>query len=1278
MFKNYLGIVLVFVFIFSICITVNVLSYTQSGPDYVAYSPHIKSLPGNTEVIATIYLPLRNQNLLFYYSEEVSMPGSPLYHKFLTQSQVRSLFYPTQEFNDVMSTLKAHGVNVIFAVADSVIVVKGRASQLSSVLGVRFFLYDNGTKSYYFSEGNPPFQGTVIGSNVSALFFSHPSTLVTTKNVINLEKSIAQVNSTFPVEGYPVTYLRGAYNITSLLSRGINGSGYTVGILDFYGDPYIQQQLAYFDKIYGLPAPPNFSIIPIGPYNPNLGIKAGWAGEISLDVESVHAMSPGASIILYIANPNLPLSSIIANIVSQDKVDVLSQSFSIPDELIPSLTGSLFYQCVVLTDQYYAMGNAEGITFLASSGDGGGSGYSAGPLGSVGYPSTSPFVTALGGTTTYITFDGYSFNVTAWSNYGFVPPDANYGGSTGGISQVEPKPFYQWSIPTPKGYPNGRETPDVSANADVYPGIFIVCPGNVTAISGGTSEASPLTAGLLTLVMQFSGSRLGNLNPLLYSLAKSSYSSVFVPIEFGYNIPWVASYGYNLVTGLGQLNIGNLAYLTKSQAQKELSVMVNDSNVSVLIPGQTLTVTANVTMNGTVSTGSFFVTLETVDGNVSTSKMSFDPSTGLWTATLTVPQNDQGVTFITVWGESNGLEGYGLLEAFSGYFAQFLPPTPFSQFPSLTPYSVLWSGFGIPIVVNLTTPTGALAPNITLTAEIFSYNITNNSYTLVNTTQLSFNPALNAWTGMIPSNIPVGPTLVEIQNAFGYVAFFNGVGLSNLFILPPTVAEPGSVYPGQPVIVTGSLTPPSNIPSLATAQNLMSGSNLTAELLSPSGKVVSTAQIPYSFNPLSPGYLGYLYVPNNATPGLYTILLFSSYYSYTLGQDIPGFYYGQIYVAGKVSPILNFSSRYLLQGSVVKIYAKISQDGSPIKFGMFSATVFPNVLSSVYSFLSSIVEVPLWYNSTSGMWEGNLTLPSPNSLGNLSYLTNGYYSLPFKVLVTGVSAYGGDTATGLSRASQLFVEPYTLIKNDPSYTQIQTYDVAFQNDTITLDGNMFNDLFLGNNTILDSNLVITSSNDTGTLLIKDSSVTLIDVQATRINAVNSTVKLVSSSVEYISLNSSRLQSIQSSYSKVYPSPPVISVGLKPFQNLTGTISFPVTVQGSSVSNVTVELDGVPIATYNENGTHSVTLNTTLYPDGNHVLTVLVQQTDGVSSKVSLDLLFQNQLSVLTHTVTVFNNVTQQHLRSLSSTSAESLYLGVIGLVVGLVALAIALLSLRRK
>ena len=61
---------------------------------------------------------------------------------------------------------------------------------------------------------------------------------------------------------------------------------------------------------------------------------------------------------------------------------------------------------VVLTDEYYLLGSAEGMTFIASTGDTGGSGFAGGPEGTPGYPSTSPYVTAVGGTTTYLTYAG--------------------------------------------------------------------------------------------------------------------------------------------------------------------------------------------------------------------------------------------------------------------------------------------------------------------------------------------------------------------------------------------------------------------------------------------------------------------------------------------------------------------------------------------------------------------------------------------------------------------------------------------------------------------------------------------------------------------------------------------------------------------------------------------------------------------------------------------------------------------------------------------------------
>jgi subtilase family serine protease len=140
-------------------------------------------------------------------------------------------------------------------------------------LGLNFEVLSNGTLTYYTSYGVPKIPAFVISSNVSAIFFQHPSTLVTIKDVMKLKQEAGLPNTTFPIEAYWPTALYNAYNITPLFNQGYEGQGFNIGILDFYGDPYIYQQLVYYDKVTGLPNPPNFTIVPIGPYNPALGRK---------------------------------------------------------------------------------------------------------------------------------------------------------------------------------------------------------------------------------------------------------------------------------------------------------------------------------------------------------------------------------------------------------------------------------------------------------------------------------------------------------------------------------------------------------------------------------------------------------------------------------------------------------------------------------------------------------------------------------------------------------------------------------------------------------------------------------------------------------------------------------------------------------------------------------------------------------------------------------------------------------------------------------------------
>ena len=99
---------------------------------------------------------------------------------------------------------------------------------------------------------------------------------------------------------YTPGLLRRAYDFPSTTT--LNGTGQTILIFDAFGDPAIQDDLALFDAIFGLPAPPSFTVLcPLGcpktqqagPHEPQ-----NWAVETALDVEYAHAMAPGASIVL--------------------------------------------------------------------------------------------------------------------------------------------------------------------------------------------------------------------------------------------------------------------------------------------------------------------------------------------------------------------------------------------------------------------------------------------------------------------------------------------------------------------------------------------------------------------------------------------------------------------------------------------------------------------------------------------------------------------------------------------------------------------------------------------------------------------------------------------------------------------------------------------------------------------------------------------------------------------------------------------------------------------
>jgi subtilase family serine protease len=1207
--------------------------------------------PGDLSVLLNIAIPLENVDALGSLLVHVSDPSSAQYRHFLTPAQIKQQFLPTTKYNLMLQTLHTMGLPVLMSSLDSIIVVSATAAQVKEYFDANVNMYSNGSDSYYMTNGNSMFNGAhFIASNITSLMVE--------PRYANLPPTSQGTNITYTQGGFSAKKLQDVYNATSLYAQGLQGEGQTIGILDFYGSPTVTQDLSQFDKTFGFPDP-NFAITPITPYNPNLGVANGWSTEVSLDVQLAHAMAPNAAINMYVTTGALPFAVDIATIVNDYSVTTLSMSFSIGPEWLYSLVGGqLFYFNMFLPDLYFMLGSLEGITFLCSSGDAGGSGYSSGPAGNLGYPDDSPYVTSTGGTQTYLYTQPNQTNTfvqTAWSNPGYVPNGVNGGGSGGGVSFLEPKPWYQQNQQTPPSYPNGRMEPDLSLQAGVNPGIFIINSGSQIVV-GGTSGSVQALSGLLTLIAQSSGGPIGLLNPFLYSLGNDAnlYPKAYNPITFGYNIPWTASYGYNLVTGWGAPNIGQINTLYNNQiSQPSLSIFVDYYNAAgqaqlEFTPNQTINVSAYIyNSNNVVTNGNFTTKLITLTGTSMVTPLTFDNNSGTWNASMVMGQQS-GVAYIDVNGTSAGLFGEGFSQMFAGYLATFLTPTPINPWTTAN---------GLQITVASTDLNDNPAPSSNLTIKVNSYSILTNTYNTLDTITLV--PAnLTTYGNVTVANLtqpyPAGPTTLMLQgNTYGFLPFTNGIYLQTSIIQPEVVAEPAAIGPGQSLTIITSPIAPINIantPSMDTGNtvgtDITTGSSITAYLINATRNIVSSSALIYQSSTIR----GSLQVPLNSPSGLYTIILQANYGSLTLGYTINGLFYSQIWISNAtITPTITLSPSNLYMGQTAQITADIQYpNGQEITQGEYTAIIYPQQLQNSFMTImrteyQNFQLIPLSYDSTLNKWTANILMPSPYNAGALTPInSNSFdYSGPFDVYVTGISYDGFPTTTLLSAQKSFMIQPYIYVSNQNITSFQQNWGLALTEVNITGSTTLTQTLFLGSNAVQSTNTLISNSIIDGTLNINNSNLTLQAVHGGNIIAQNSNITLVNTDLTAITLINSTISTASSTYQTINPAAPTIQI-LTP-QNgasLKGDLNVTITISGNNINTVTTYLNDQPIQTSTNNGTLSFIIPTANYPDGTYTLKTVAAQTDNINSTTNTTIFLQNQAIS-----------TQTTLNSISSTQS---------------------------
>lgn len=347
---------------------------------------------------------------------------------------------------------------------------------------------------------------------------------------------------------------------------GVTGQGQKIGIVEL-GGGFRQADLDTYFAEAGVPNPPAVTIAafagggtnspgtnPLDPANPDV--------EVLLDIEVAGSAAPGAEIVLYFAKDASDqgfLDAMTAAINDpQNALTVISVSWGGPeagrDNGGSSGTTAQFQDNF---DQALQSAAHLGITVCVASGDSGSANFAANDPNwdggaHVDFPASSPYALACGGTRITATGSAITDEVVWHSGQNI--------GTGGGVSRYFALPSYQANANiSPAVNPAGpvmRGVPDVSGDAASESGYRVLCDGQEFPDDakqlpgiGGTSAVAPLWAGLIALLAQSLGAKLGWIHPQLYALDPSA--GAFRDITRGDNGDYSAAPGWDPCTGLG-------------------------------------------------------------------------------------------------------------------------------------------------------------------------------------------------------------------------------------------------------------------------------------------------------------------------------------------------------------------------------------------------------------------------------------------------------------------------------------------------------------------------------------------------------------------------------------------------------------------------------------------------------------------------------------------------------------------------------------------------------
>ncbi|MBF9068114.1 S53 family peptidase [Streptacidiphilus fuscans] len=563
----------------------------------------------STTLHLAVNLQPRDPSALSAFVSAVSDKSSPLYHHYLGTGQFAQDFGPTQSTIDaVEQALRSQGLTPGTVSQDGLsIPVTASIATASNALSTSFtnVKLANGS-SAYLNTAAPVLPSSVAAqvssisgltdvSSVTSHFTKprlvgsaptsgstgvapHAATATSPTVCSGLTSNLQKIGLNDTKQYYSPSSLASAYGLGKSFTAG---AGVKVGVFEL--ENVNTSDIADYQSCLGTHTSVSFVSVDGGPtVAPNadngVGIEAG------LDIDDLIGLVPGASIIDY-QGPDAQNATdqnvldVYQKMVTDNQVKVISTSWGVCEAPVISSDPGFFAS----QHNIFAEAAAQGQSLVAAAGDGGSTDCyrQAGDSNAlaVDNPASDPYVTGVGGT--WMNGLGSTLKQAVWNYNGTVnAPGAGGGGVStewnSGSSSANGSFLYQSGFTGP-GYSNAcnaasgetcRQVPDVSALADQGSGYLVSLDHNGSSdawyVIGGTSGATPTWAAMLAQADASSGCKangpVGQVNPIVYAAARSTYSSSFTDITAGNNDWTVSGYkggnyaastGYDLASGLG-------------------------------------------------------------------------------------------------------------------------------------------------------------------------------------------------------------------------------------------------------------------------------------------------------------------------------------------------------------------------------------------------------------------------------------------------------------------------------------------------------------------------------------------------------------------------------------------------------------------------------------------------------------------------------------------------------------------------------------------------------